>query len=120
VLFNIGTNMGIKEIQNLMSKSIHPNDSIECKQYLNPSRRDKGGYPDAITQKCPKCGRTFTCKGTGWKREWVRFGVTKGKCPYANRGCYCEKCHHGKTRSEGCEETFSVENSSEKDEMSSM
>jgi hypothetical protein len=88
-----------------MSKSIHPDDSIECRQYSNPSRRDKGDYLNAITQKCPKCGRIFTCKGIGWKTEWAKFGVIKGKCPYANRGCYCEKCHHGKTRSEGCKET---------------
>jgi hypothetical protein len=57
-------------------------------------------YPHAITQKCGKCGSIFTCKGTGWK-------LTKdGRCPYAYTGCHCEQCHHGESRTEGCEEVI--------------
>jgi hypothetical protein len=59
-------------------------------------------YPYSITKKCPKCGRVFTCKGTGWKTS-LTFGTT-GRCPFENGNCYCEQCHHGKTRNEGCEE----------------
>lgn len=54
-------------------------------------------YPHAVTQKCGSCGRTFTCKGEGWN-------LSNGKCPYANTDCWCEKCHHGKSRVKCCEE----------------
>jgi hypothetical protein len=61
-------------------------------------------YPYAVTQKCPNCGRTFTCRGLGWKRL-----KTTGKCPYANDGCFCEKCHRGESRGKGCEEVKAEE-----------
>jgi len=34
------------------------------------------------------------------KRSFCNYG----KCPYANADCYCEQCHHGTSRPEGCEE----------------
>jgi uncharacterized Fe-S center protein len=59
-------------------------------------------YPHAITKKCGSCGRIFTCKGEGWT-ESGEFKVT-GKCPFEHSSCACEKCHHGESRAEGCEE----------------
>jgi len=56
-------------------------------------------YPYALTKKCGNCGRTFTCKGTGWTRR-----SDTGKCPHEYSVCWCEKCNHGTGRPEGCEE----------------
>jgi hypothetical protein len=54
-------------------------------------------YPHALTKKCGKCGREFTCKGTGW----TRLKSTK-KCPYEYSVCWCGECNHERPR--GCEE----------------
>jgi hypothetical protein len=60
------------------------------------------GYPHAVTKKCSKCSRIFTCKGTGWANSaWFK---TTGKCPHTKSSCECEQCHHGKSRDKGCEE----------------
>jgi hypothetical protein len=56
-------------------------------------------YPHAVTKKCSKCGKTFTCKGTTWVVD-----PNTGKCPHAKSICECEQCHHGKSRPKGCEE----------------
>lgn len=64
-------------------------------------------YPHAITKKCSKCGRIFTCKGEGWSNS-SKFKMT-GKCPFENGVCQCEKCHYGNSRDKGCEEISSKE-----------
>jgi hypothetical protein len=49
-------------------------------------------YPHAITKKCCKCGRTFTCKGMGWKLgengKWYRHPP-----PLNELQLLCSNCH---------------------------
>jgi len=58
-------------------------------------------YPHAITQKCGKCGRTFTCEGTGWNLV-KKYNSNILECSYANTGCNCGQCNL--ERGKGCEE----------------